>query len=1769
MTITSESLKLGSVFEASNAFGIRKRYFLKRFLGGGATSVVFLADEIRADNTSASVARADIALKILKPETEAEWRGAFEDEIQVLRGLWEAETVRGFSWHAVPEIYDNSSAGASPCFLALEYVTHPGVDALAMPAFEIGQRIEALEELGLKLAADLRTLQEDAERVWGKDSKASLLSATWEQVGSLPDALLLARGQLEERSLAERGLSEHEVALIGAQMCRLLQLLHDLGRGYQDFQLHNIRWDRQRQRIKVLDWNVVTPARSIDVSLGVGLDLVARDLVHLADYLFWMRSWKRVSEGGASPAELVEHGGQPWRDYTSLALRLVIERALSLDPVARFAQAYDFAEVDQPLPAVADLKSLGAALEWAAAWQSADANVFKIIAEATNYQAKGRQVEALALAELALQRAEGLPTQQQRDGVKEDAREIRKQASAQIKRPAVEQGLRALDSLDVSRAIVAFAQAVAEHPADLEAWRYLSLSQSFTAAEPAQMRQLHQDKTLDELIRLIAGPAWSSAAGLLDQTERSAAIKLRDLRQDAHLERLFQSVARQDGYLKELLRTNRRDEASAAAGEVQSILDEAEAYAAQHRDHPYLAQILVHWPERAGWRQEAEDVLQDFEHDPAMGDQERQQEALACLEQGDPAGTLAELQAVSAESRTTRDLRAWAAAYLGMQRNLTSMATATEQQPPVDVAPRADVTPMETLIDGEMLEYARLLSSAPEPIKQAVSHDVMNAFDAAIAAKRLGLALRLDGLNRWLLGGKAEDRSNELAALAKELEDEKAAQIERVRARVLELEASGTPDDLAAAIQLIDGLLTSFIDDSTEATDLREKRERLSRRLKRAKAFDHEAKGDACVVEFSLEALAEAEDWYEDAASSFLDAGEEDQDKRLGKKQESIKELRLRLDELSDDIKGIDQQVAHLNHLREEERLGELVNSPKFAGLVIDLATLRRRFDGLPMPRPVEQLTERSLLLARQVGWSEEEFWARIQPRSLDWARQTLCAPISSQPDAAWLAETQAALRHFEQHPDEVLPSCDLTALDQTLQPLLGESCEQFVNFADRQEFVDASRTLETIALFHAVAWRLRSLRGETPYQGPILEASTAALPGTLTGEELASWLSQREPNQAKQELGQWLKAQERHLVTRVDQYTELALQQSTHDQELQGIKAELQNVKMGLEAMTVVVAGLHRQEVLSPMKAGVSGQKVATVEGLVAEGSPGNADVLADAAGREPAVEESLLTGVQEDIPISVIADATSPVEPAPAGAGDETPGLMPNGTQPGHPPLGPKLPEEKRPGWLDRLRVVGWQRITVAGSLAVVAIVVGLLALNWPSVEPVFTAWLSTATPTKTAVPATLTATAQPEEQPTSKPEVAVLAVNAASNLDSISIASSVEEPQPWMLSDLRDQNGNPLPLGAEIQFSIDDPVGGSLSPSVAMVTAEGMVSTQFTAGEKPGEYRLTALFDGVEIKTIPVTIAVPPDLVINVTSDRAAVQPSENLTYTVSLSHTQVGDVEGVSVACSLPSGANFVSASKAGVSNDENVVWQGITVAANDGWLSSFEIVAPSEMTDGPIAVECRALDQWQVLRASSSSPAVSVAPMWTIGVEISPTTRIVGDNVPVVITATVKTPSGALPVGNNVNFEVVPGDAGGLIAAQVPLGEDGRAIARLVISPTVDISTTVSIVAALNDQTAEATLNLIALYGIASVQTRLGIYRDEDRSDGSQIGGFLNGNRFQVLGRNAGATALFVQGEAQTMDRTGKELMQGWIGTNPLYVRLESSIPVAEFPIWRQ
>jgi hypothetical protein len=499
-------------FETVNAYNQPRRYHLLRFLGGGATSFVWLAHEIDKDGNELR----QVALKVLKPEAEAEWRENFEDEIRVLRALWNAEEKLNDGWHAIPALHDVSLRDVSPSYLAMEYVSASGVDELAP-------------------------------------------------------------------------LGEEEALLIGAQTCRVLQLLHDNDRSYKDFQLRNVRWDRQTPHIKIIDWNVVTREGEVNIE---------KDLARLASYLFWLRTRVRAAEIGASPRDLARLGGRVWSEGTSLACRLVLERALHPDPRKRYLRAHNL-PLKNGLKPLSAMQTLGEALYQVLQWHKTDTGF--LISLANSCLQQKLNDDALAAVEFGRRHLAQVPADL-RSSLASSLNQIEQQAIAGCGRDALERGRRWLDARDVAKAAEAFEQAVSEATHDLEAHRWQALGSSLHSLQLEEFDRLWATKSLQKGMQALSDEEWEKAV----HTFQDSHLDLAALRTDAEINR---SMAQAKRLWQDL---NQNDDLNIAE-QLLKTLDEIATLIAQSRPKlPYLGLILQRWPDLKWWHIQAETKLSNL-----------------------------------------------------------------------------------------------------------------------------------------------------------------------------------------------------------------------------------------------------------------------------------------------------------------------------------------------------------------------------------------------------------------------------------------------------------------------------------------------------------------------------------------------------------------------------------------------------------------------------------------------------------------------------------------------------------------------------------------------------------------------------------------------------------------------------------------------------------------------------------------------------------------------------------------------------------------------------------------------------------------------------------------------------------------------------------------------------------------------------------------------------------------------------------------------------
>ena len=80
-----------------------------------------------------------------------------------------------------------------------------------------------------------------------------------------------------------------------------------------------------------------------------------------------------------------------------------------------------------------------------------------------------------------------------------------------------------------------------------------------------------------------------------------------------------------------------------------------------------------------------------------------------------------------------------------------------------------------------------------------------------------------------------------------------------------------------------------------------------------------------------------------------------------------------------------------------------------------------------------------------------------------------------------------------------------------------------------------------------------------------------------------------------------------------------------------------------------------------------------------------------------------------------------------------------------------------------------------------------------------------------------------------------------------------------QTTVTADIRDQKGNPVPNGTQIQFSLSPPDAGRLDPKIAF-SRDGKAETTFTPGNQPGEVIIFAWAGQVRTETTITLVGLP---------------------------------------------------------------------------------------------------------------------------------------------------------------------------------------------------------------------------------------------------------------------------------------------------------------------
>jgi tetratricopeptide (TPR) repeat protein len=582
-------LETGKEITLTNALDVAKRYRLVRMLGAGQTSVVWTADEVDDANHKVRT----VALKVLKSESDAKWRYPFEREASLLRELREREGGR-----VIPELYDWSKPGATPAFLAMEYIPFPSVEDLALPNSQLPKDARRLREsvnnLSLQVTNLFKHLNilsvipgdliEPIKRLEADVRRAEL---------DIPRLAIW----LERWDSGNRGLSSSEVVEIGYQVSRMLQAVHDAHRSYSDFQLINIHWDRDNKRAKVIDWNVVTE---------VGVVRPQIDTLHLARFLFYLRTLAPAPESGASLVELSRLGGRLWQD-TSLALRIVLEKALSPEPERRFASAYSRLPAEKVIPLSATA-SLGEALEQIARYEKEELRTLYELA--SRCMQDNLPDDALAVISIAR------PRLQNGNVYSKSLLDIEQAALEKSGLDDFLKGKRHFERQDYQRARECLQRAIQKSPDNLDAYRWLELTKACGRLNPDKFFELWNQGDIQKGMESLAQGRYDEAIATLGNVGIDLAVLLADARINKSLQDVncvWQKVSQVHDPLvmEQLLQPSRLDQPNL----LQQMAHQIEDFNGEHYGQiPYINELLRNWPDLNYWRDEIKKVQDMLRH---------------------------------------------------------------------------------------------------------------------------------------------------------------------------------------------------------------------------------------------------------------------------------------------------------------------------------------------------------------------------------------------------------------------------------------------------------------------------------------------------------------------------------------------------------------------------------------------------------------------------------------------------------------------------------------------------------------------------------------------------------------------------------------------------------------------------------------------------------------------------------------------------------------------------------------------------------------------------------------------------------------------------------------------------------------------------------------------------------------------------------------------------------------------------------------------------
>lgn len=374
-----ETWVVGEIKELTTKGGSNIKYNIKNKIGGGASSLVFLADEL----TDKENIKREVVLKVLKRDVGEVFVEGLSIEESVLRDLYESLLKHGVKNPYIVNFYNSSPKNAEVRYIAMEFAKGKEIAAL------VGQEQNVLPQV-----KDLRAvvekaqfqIQESVEKINPTSPFGRLVEEITSQFQVIQDKIQILQKQALAGS-SRTGFGELEILEVFVQAARVTQSLNDdTRRSFRDFQLKNFYYDKENRQLKIIDWNVVTEHKELNPQ---------KDIFLIAASLFYLFS--RVSlEKPVNPAMFSGVAGEGWFVGASLLLQMALERVL-IDQQGQitYTKAYDWSASEGRLQPVSTMESFGNALEMIIRSNNTDPSELVVAAERFAKEGKLRDAEAI------------------------------------------------------------------------------------------------------------------------------------------------------------------------------------------------------------------------------------------------------------------------------------------------------------------------------------------------------------------------------------------------------------------------------------------------------------------------------------------------------------------------------------------------------------------------------------------------------------------------------------------------------------------------------------------------------------------------------------------------------------------------------------------------------------------------------------------------------------------------------------------------------------------------------------------------------------------------------------------------------------------------------------------------------------------------------------------------------------------------------------------------------------------------------------------------------------------------------------------------------------------------------------------------------------------------------------------------------------------------------------------------------------------------------